>query len=470
MDVLAQKISTKLNEWENFRASLTQCSFEKQLSFGPIKLNIQHHQLHDTMLNKIADLGAEQGLFAARQNGLAGQTEILPPFMYLRRSEHGAISDKYQHDVALMREQMRNVVAIIRANQWLGYSGKPITDIVNIGIGGSDLGPKLYFDALNKLPSKQSLKCHFISDADYYSAQECLDPLNPETTLFIVSSKSFTTEETMMNANLARQWIGHPHAMSQHFIAVTANPKQAKTCGYAHIIEFGSWVTGRFSVTSAINLINAIFFGFDDYLAFIKGAEDMDKHFLTAAWHDNIPMMLAFVGIWNINFLNIPTQLMLMYHSKLRYLVDYVQQLDMESNGKSYDRFGQTIDYATAPIVWGGLGNQSQHSYYQLLAQGSHQVAIDFLSVNDEKNHYLNELCQKRKKSLYDGVKAAQESSAIKQHTSVNHIELTELTPRSLGALIAMYECKVFAQASIWHLNPFNQPGVDFVKSVSYPV
>ncbi|NDH08159.1 MAG: glucose-6-phosphate isomerase [Gammaproteobacteria bacterium] len=464
MDACDQKTVSKFNEWDDLRAIIIQDSFKKKISFGPLKLEIQHHQLNSTIFEKIADLALAQGFFTARQNWRQGQDEMLPPFMHLRLSEYGMICDKYQHDVSLMREQMQAIVEKIRSNQWLGYSGKPITDIVNIGIGGSDLGPKFYFDALNKLETKPQFKCHFISDADYYSAKECLEPLSPETTLFIVLSKSFTTEETMMNANLAIEWIGHADAMAKHFIAVTANPEQAIKSGYQHMIEFGRWVTGRFSVTSAINLINAIFFGFDSYLEFIKGAEEMDKHFLTAPWQDNLPMMLAFVGIWNINFLNIPTQLMLVYHSKLRFFVDYIQQLDMESNGKSYNKEGQKIDYATGPIIWGGLGNQSQHSYYQLLAQGSHQIAIDFLSIADDKNNYLNALCQKRKKSLYHGVQAKDEYYSIKQHASVNHIELTELTPRSLGALIAMYEHKVFIQASLWSINPFDQPGVDLVK------
>ena len=464
MDVCDQKTISKFDGWQAFRDGNTQDSFEKKLSFGPIKLEIQHNQLNSTIFEKIADLASAQGFFTARQKWREGQDEMLPPFMYLRRSKYGIICDKYQHDVSLMREQMQTIVEKIHSNQWLGYSGKPITDIVNIGIGGSDLGPKFYFDALNKLEAKPQFKCHFISDADYYSAKECLEPLSPETTLFIVSSKSFTTEETMMNVNLALKWIGHADAMAKHFIAVTANPEQAKKAGYQHIIEFGRWVTGRFSVTSAINFINAIFFGFDSYLEFIKGAEEMDKHFLTAPWQDNLPMMLAFVGIWNINALKIPTHLILIYHAKLRYFVDYAQQLDMESNGKSYNREGQKIDYATGPIIWGGLGNQSQHSYYQLLAQGTHQMAIDFLSIADDKNNYLNALCQKRKNSLYYGFQAKDEYYSIKRHASVNHIELAELTPKSLGALIAMNEHKVFIQAYLWRINPFEQPGVESAK------
>lgn len=464
MDIAVHKNISKSEQWKALKNANTLESFYQYLSFGPIALEIQQHQFNFEILEKIAGLCQSQGFFEIKQHWLEGQEHLLPPHMYLRRSENAMISDKYQHEVSQMREQMKVIIEKIRGKQWLGFSGKPITDIVNIGIGGSDLGPKFYYDALNHMQTGQQLKCHFISDADYFSVKDCLELLNPQTTLFIVSSKSFTTEETMMNADLARQWIGHTDAMSKHFIAVTANSELAMKQGYQHIIKFGSWVTGRFSVTSAINLINAIFFGFDSYLEFIQGAEEMDKHFLTAPWQENLPMMLAFMSIWNINFLNIPINLMLIYHAKLRYLVDYVQQLDMESNGKSYDRLGQKNDYCTGPMIWGGLGNQSQHSYYQLLAQGSHQLSIEFFSIKDVKNNYLNQLCQNRKKSLYHGILAEELSHTIKQQPCVNHIELTELTPRSLGSLIAMYEHKVFIQAYLWNLNPFDQPGVDKAK------
>jgi glucose-6-phosphate isomerase len=460
-------LKKNLNQYDVWQ-KLTQISFEetyqKKISFGPIQLEMLHHKVNENILEKIAQLADLQGFFTARDQWMRGEETCLPSFMHLRRFENSSINAKHQQEVFAMRQQMKIIAEKIRSNQWLGYSGKPVTDIVNIGIGGSDLGPKFYFDALKSMQKNAQLKCHFISDADYYLTKECLGCLNPETTLFIVSSKSFSTEETMMNVEIAKQWIDKPNAIENHFIAVTANSTRAKELGYVHIVAFGDWVVGRYSITSAINLINTIMFGFDNYLDFIQGAEEMDKHFLSAKWQDNLPIMLAFISIWNINFLKLPTQLMLVYHSKLRYLVDYVQQMDMESNGKSHNLEGRQLDYSTGPIIWGGLGNQSQHSYYQLLAQGSHQVAIDFLSVEDDKNYYLNQLCLKRKASLFYGVEAEHQSHSIKRQQSINHTQIKDLSPRSLGSLIAMYEHKVFTQAWLWHINPFDQPGVESAK------
>lgn len=469
MLVMEKKNLIQYKEWSELAHLCSQSRYKKIISHGPIQLEILHHFMSPAVLNKLSRLIELQGLEASRCSWLEGETHNLPEFMYLRRFEQSLISPKYSHDVALMRQQMKNISDKVRSKEWFGYSGKPIIDIVNIGIGGSDLGPKLYFDAFKENLLHSDLRCHFISDADYYTIRACLKNLNPETTLFIVSSKSFNTAETMLNAEIAKSWIDHSKALSHHFIAVTANPEKPKTLGYEHILPFGDWVIGRYSVTSAISLINAIGLGFDNYLEFIKGAEEMDMHFLEAPWQDNLPIILALIGIWNINFQNIPSQLLLVYHSSLRYFADYVQQLDMESNGKSYNKEGQAVDYVTGAIVWGGLGNQAQHSYYQLLSQGRHQVAIDFISINDSKNAYLNQLCLQRKQSLYNGLKTEQQSNAIQQQKSINHIELIDTSPRSLGALISLYELKVFIQAWLWNINPFDQPGVESAKgSISF--
>lgn len=454
--------------WQALNQITINAPYEKRFSFGSIQLEILHHKINENILEKIAQLADLQDFFMARDQWMRGDDKWLPSFFHLRRFENSSTSAKYQQEVFAMREQIKIIAQKIRLNLWLGYSGKPITDVVNIGIGGSNLGPKFYFDALKSMQINSKLNCHFISDADYYETKDCLSHLNPETTLFIVSSKSFTTEETMMNVEIAKQWIDKPNALQNHFIAVTANSARAKELGYVHIVTFGDWVIGRYSITSAINLINAIMFGFDNYIEFIQGAEEMDRHFLSAKWQENLPIMLAFISIWNINFLKIPTQLMLIYHSKLKYFVDYIQQLDMESNGKSYNHEGKLLDYSTGPIIWGGLGNQSQHSYYQLLAQGSHQISIDFLSINDDKNHYLNEVCLKRKTTLFYGIETECPSLSIKRQQSINHIKLKDLSPRSLGELIALYEHKVFTQAWLWHINPFTQPGVESAKSNSF--
>lgn len=450
------------NTYHLLREKRPQGHYVKTLAHAHIHLEVLHHHLHPGILDQLIQLCDEQGFLEAITQWRHGlSTAIMPSYMFLRNFDEK--SAEYQQ-IKTMRLYMQKVAHQINSEEWLGYSKKPIRDIVNIGMGGSDLGPKFCYEALKSFQKNQNLRFHFISDADEYRCQETLNKLSPETTLFIVSSKSFTTIETLKNAKKAKEWLAHPQAMQQHFIAVTANPQKARDEGYQHVITFGQWVVGRYSSTSAINLINAIAWGYEQYEAFLQGAHSMDRHFLNAPWFENLPMILALVGMWNINFLNIPTHLMLIYDSRLDDFYKYVQQLDMESNGKSHNRQGLPISYRTAPIVWGGNGNQAQHSYYQLLAQGQHQVAIDFLSVKDKNNTMMQTMCRHRKHALYHGVHLEESAQSIEAKNPMNHIELTELSPQSLGALIAMYEHKIFTQAFLWNLNPFDQPGVESAK------
>lgn len=444
------------------REKRIQGHFVKKLHHAHLHLEVLHHHLSPSILEQLSQLCDEQGFFDAITQWRYGlSTAIMPSYMFLRNFDEE--SAEYQQ-IKTMRLHMQKIAHQINSEEWLGYSKKPIRDIVNIGMGGSDLGPKFCYEALKSFQKNKNLRFHFISDADEYQCQETLDKLSPETTLFIVSSKSFTTIETFKNAKKAKEWLSHPQAMQQHFIAVTANPQKAREEGYQHVIAFGQWVIGRYSSTSAINLINAIAWGYEQYEAFLQGAHSMDRHFLNAPWFENLPMMLALVGMWNINFLNIPTHLMMIYDSRLNDFYKYVQQLDMESNGKSHNRQGLPISYCTAPIVWGGNGNQAQHSYYQLLAQGQHQVAIDFLSVKDTNNILMQTMCEHRKHALFQGIHLEESSQSIEAKNPMNHIELTELSPKSLGELIAMYEHKIFTQAFLWNLNPFDQPGVESAK------
>lgn len=466
MDINKKNLNT-YEFWEELHSLKNQRSYIKNICFNEIHLTISHNKIDQDILNKIADLSNLQEFQKARNYWLKGiNTTIMPSYMMLRDGLPNVENLKlFKDEILLMRENIKNISIKINQNKWLGCTQKPITDIVNIGIGGSDLGPRFCYEALKNLKLNDSLNFHFISDADFYNLDNCLKNLIPETTLFIISSKSFTTEETMLNAKMAFEWISHPNAFEHHFIAVTANETKAQELGYKHIIRLGEWVIGRYSSTSAINLINSIMMGYDNYLEFLQGARDMDNHFLLTDWKENLPMLMAFVGIWNINFLKIPSQLVLIYSSKLKLFCDYVQQLDMESNGKSYNLQGEIVDYETGPIVWGGLGNQAQHSYYQLLAQGSHQIAIDFLSTIDIRNNCLNDFCNKRKKSLFEGLYLpGKVNKTINQQYSVNHIRLTEISPRSIGALIALYEHKIFTQAWMWNINPFDQPGVESAK------
>jgi len=367
-------------------------------------------------------------------------------------------------DIFSTRERMKIISERIRCGMWHGYSNKPVTDIVNIGMGGSDLGAKLCVTALGEYVS-EALNFHFISDADPDSFQHTVAALNPETTLFIVASKSFTTQETLYNARKAMKWIGHSSYFKHHFIAVTASIEKAYTFGIQEVLPIWDWVGGRYSSCSAMNLATVIAVGFKRFNEFLAGAHAMDVHFKNAPLDRNLPMLAALLGIWNNNFLNIHTVLMLIYSNRLEQLVQYVQQLDMESNGKSIDRENKIIDYATGPIIWGGLGNRAQHSYYQLLSQGTHQVAVEFIRVKALDGHLVNVFCEVKQHVLTKGVGRKEElRDYIPGNTSVMQIQVEQNSPYTLGALISFHEHKAYTQSVVWNTNSFDQPGVESAK------
>lgn len=369
-------------------------------------------------------------------------------------------------EVLSARERMFAISNQIRQGLWLGYTGKPITDVVNIGIGGSHLGPQFCVNALLDFTT-DSLKFHFISDFDPNSFRRLTAKLNPQTTLFIAASKSFTTIETIHNTKKAMEWLGQAKYNDKHFIAITANSAKAHALGITNVLPIWDWVGGRFSLCSAINLITCIAIGPEHFLQLLAGAHSMDDHFCTNEFVSNIPVLLALFGIWNINFLDINNLLMLIYTQDLEHLIPYLQQLDMESNGKSVNKQGQLIDYATSPIVWGGLGNQVQHSYYQLLGQGKQKFAADFISVDAYNGQEINKVCYAKKILLSHGTSDAGNPYAqINGYTPINHIRINELTPKAIGSLIAMYEHKIFTQSVLWNINPFDQPGVESMKQL----
>ncbi|RMX05587.1 glucose-6-phosphate isomerase [Legionella jordanis] len=372
-------------------------------------------------------------------------------------------------EVQAAREAMKDISEKIRSGKWLGFSGKPIQDVVNIGIGGSDLGPRFLIKALAHLVDER-LNYHFVSDVDPYALANVTKKLNPETTLFIVSSKSFTTRETLYNAKKALAWLDNPQHIDKHFIAVTAHGQRAKEFGFNQVLPIWDWVGGRFSLCSAVSLIAAIAIGYEAFSQLLEGAHHMDEHFKNASFEQNIPVMLALAGIWNNNFLHIPNLLMLVYAQQLEYFVSYVQQLDMESNGKSIDQTGRALNYSTGPLVWGGLGNQAQHSYYQLLCQGTHKVALDFISLKSFSSEIINEMSHAKQRILAYGVDNPLDPNGyIPGNQPLNHIELTDCSPFTLGQLVAMYEHKIYAQSVIWNINAFDQPGVESAKKQSAP-
>lgn len=363
------------------------------------------------------------------------------------------------------REQIKHIADTIRNGLWTGFSGLPITDIVNVGMGGSDLGPRLCIHALHHY-SADDLKYHFISDADPDSFKQVIRQINPQTALFIISSKSFKTKETLLNASKALKLYTETSAIDKHFIAVTASPSRALQMGIKTVLPIWDWVGGRYSLCSAVNLITAIAIGYDQFSELLAGANTIDRHLRQTDFKDNIPVLMGLLGIWNNNFLNIHNLLLLVYSSRLEYFIPYVQQLDMESNGKSIDMQGQLVNYATGPIIWGGLGNQAQHSYLQLLCQGTHQCAADFVTLQSNNDHILNSLCDYKMKVLSDGIQSVENPHAcIPGKMPLNHISLVDCSPHTLGALVALYEHKVFVQSVIWNINPFDQPGVESAKS-----
>lgn len=358
-------------------------------------------------------------------------------------------------DMMHTRHLMYRMATEIRTQQWVGCTDQPITDIVHLGIGGSMLGTAFGLKALNdNISAKQTF--HFVSEVSPHALENTLKKLNPETTLFIVASKSFRTKETICNLEKAISWLSCCKVKSQHLIAVTANPDLAKTYQINHVLNLSHMVVGRFSTFSAISLITCIALGTDGYQAMLDGAQCMDQHFLDANFSENLPVLLALIGIWNINFLGIHQHLMLAYGENLEKLVPFVQQLEMESNGKSIDIHNHRVDYATAPIVWGGAGYSAQHSYYQLIAQGTHQIAMDVI-VDFNYHEDTNNL-------VFFNVNNNINQTIGSAAYHVNQIILNRCEPSTIGALIALYEHKVFCQSVIWNINPFNQPGVDCFK------
>lgn len=367
-------------------------------------------------------------------------------------------------DIFDARLQMASITDRIRSGEWLGFSNKAITDIVNIGIGGSQLGPQFCVTALAEFVTDK-LNFHFISEFDPLDFEQVVAKLNPETTLFIISSKSFATKETLYNAQKALLWVNQPEATDRHFIAVTAETEKAKLLGFNNILPIWSFVGGRYSFCSAINLITCIAIGYENFISMLRGAHEMDNHFNDARFEENLPILLALIGIWNINFLEINNLLILTYARNLHSFVSHVQQLDMESNGKSKDLQLCDVSYATGPIIFGGSGNQAQHSYFQLLCQGTHHVAADLIDVFTTSHSVMNKMCVAHKTVLSRGFHhEIDENSSVRGKTPVNHITLSSLTPKSIGALIALYEHKVFVQSVIWNINPFDQPGVESSK------
>jgi glucose-6-phosphate isomerase len=403
---------------------------------------------------------------------------------------------------AVLRE-MRRFSDSLRSGSWKGYTGKSIADVVNIGIGGSDLGPYMATEAL-KSYSKRDLRVHFVSNVDGTHIAETVRALDPATTLFIVASKTFTTDETLTNARTARSWLleklrvpgeaEERKAVSRHFAAVSTNAKEVTAFGIdvQNMFGFWDWVGGRYSMWGAIGLPIAVSLGMDNFEAMLAGAHDMDRHFQTASFEKNLPVILGLLGVWYNNFFGAQSHAVLAYDQYLHRLAAYLQQLDMESNGKRVDRDGWPVDYSTGPVVWGEPGTNGQHAFYQLIHQGTKLVPADFLAAVESQNplgsHHPKLLAnffaqtqalmrgkteEEARRELEAEGKSPEEITPLLPHKvfegnrPTSSILYQKLDPPTFGALIALYEHKVFVQGTVWRINSFDQWGVELGKQLA---
>ncbi|ENL7703335.1 glucose-6-phosphate isomerase [Escherichia coli] len=399
-------------------------------------------------------------------------------------------------EVNAVLEKMKTFSQAIISGEWKGYTGKAITDVVNIGIGGSDLGPYMVTEALR--PCKNHLNMHFVSNVDGTHIAEVLKKVNPETTLFLVASKTFTTQETMTNAHSARDWFlkaaGDEKHVAKHFAALSTNAKAVGEFGIdtANMFEFWDWVGGRYSLWSAIGLSIVLSIGFDNFVELLSGAHAMDKHFSTTPAEKNLPVLLALIGIWYNNFFGAETEAILPYDQYMHRFAAYFQQGNMESNGKYVDRNGNVVNYQTGPIIWGEPGTNGQHAFYQLIHQGTKMVPCDFIApaithnpLSDHHQKLLSNFFAQTEALAFGKSREVVEQEYRDQgkdpatldyvvpfkvfegNRPTNSILLREITPFSLGALIALYEHKIFTQGVILNIFTFDQWGVELGKQLA---
>ena len=391
-------------------------------------------------------------------------------------------------DVHTVLEKMKKFSDAVRNGSWRGETGKEMTDVVNIGIGGSDLGPCMASDALTAYRIKK-INFHFVSNVDGTDISETLKKCNPETTLFIISSKTFTTQETMTNATTARNWLIRSlgeKAVEKHFVAVSTNTEEVQKFGINpdNMFVFWNWVGGRYSMWSAIGLSLMIGIGYENFKEMLAGAHEMDEHFRTTDFKENLPVIMGLLGAWYVNYMGAESYAVLPYDQYLHRLPAYLQQLDMESNGKGVDKKGKRVTYSTGPILFGEPGTNGQHSFYQLIHQGTHLIPVDFIapifSLNEQEKHHdillANVVAQAEalmKGKTPEEVCAegtAEELVAFKTFSGnrpSNVILFDKMTPKAFGSLIALYEHKVFVEGILWHINSFDQFGVELGKQLA---
>ena len=470
-----------------------------------ILVDFSKNNINQTTLSHLRQLAQECSLDSAKEAMFTGEkinrTEnraVLHTALRNRSNTPVLVDGKdVMPEVNAVLAKMKDFCQRIISGEWKGYTGKAITDVVNIGIGGSDLGPYMVTEALR--PYKNHLNMHFVSNVDGTHIAETLKKVNPETTLFLVASKTFTTQETMTNAQSARDWLlkaaKDESAVAKHFAALSTNAKDVEKFGIDtnNMFEFWDWVGGRYSLWSAIGLSIALSIGFENFEELLNGAHEMDKHFRSTPIEKNIPTTLALVGLWNTNFLGAQTEAILPYDQYLHRFAAYFQQGNMESNGKYVDRDGNVINhYQTGPIIWGEPGTNGQHAFYQLIHQGTTLIPCDFIApaqshnpLADHHNKLLSNFFAQTEALAFGKTKEEVEAEFVKAGKSLddvknivpfkvftgnkptNSILVQKITPFTLGALIAMYEHKIFVQGVIFNIFSFDQWGVELGKQLA---
>jgi glucose-6-phosphate isomerase len=479
--------------------------FEKfSLQFEDILLDYSKNRIDEQTLALLQQLARECGVNKAIEAMYSGEkinvTEDRPVLHIALRNRSNTpvyVDGKdVMPDVNRVLDHMKDFSEAIISGSWTGYTGKAITDVVNIGIGGSDLGPVMVTEALKAY--KNHLTMHFVSNVDGTHIAETLKTVNPETTLFLIASKTFTTQETMGNAHSARDWFikngGKDEDVAKHFAALSTNTEGIEKFGIdtKNMFEFWDWVGGRYSLWSAIGLSISLSIGFDNFVQLLEGAHAMDNHFKTAPLEQNLPVTLALIGIWHNNFFEAETQAILPYDQYMHRFAAYFQQGDMESNGKHVDRSGKEVDYQTGPVIWGEPGTNGQHAFYQLIHQGTKLIPCDFIApaqshnpLGEHHNMLLSNFFAqtealmngKTEEVVIDELKKAGKSDeeiskiapfkVFEGNRPTNSILVKKITPYTLGSLIAMYEHKIFVQGIIWNIYSFDQWGVELGKQLA---
>ncbi|MGR9035639.1 MAG: glucose-6-phosphate isomerase [Gammaproteobacteria bacterium] len=469
------------------------------LNFNDIIFDFSKNRINDETIPLLIELAKASGLetkinamFSGEIINTTERRAVLHTALRNRSNSPVYFNGKdVMPDINRVLAKMRIFCASVRSGEWKGYTGKAITDIVSIGIGGSGLGPTMVSTALTPY-SSGSLKVHYVSNIDQADIVEVLKPLSAETTLFIVTSKVFNTLETMMNARSARSWFldraQDPKAIAKHFVAVSTHAENVIEFGIDadNMFEFWDWVGGRYSLWSAVGLSIALFIGMDNFEELLLGAHEVDLHFRNTPFEENLPVIMGLLGVWYNNFFEAESHAVIPYDQSMRYFTDYLQQLDMESNGKSVTMTGEKVDYSTGPIIWGQPGTNGQHAFFQLIHQGTKLIPCDFMVAANSHYHLpghhdmlvSNFLAQPE--ALMNGITAAevkQKLSAEEQADPVlaaskvfegnkpsNSFLFKKMTPKTLGSLLAMYEHKIFVQGAVWNINSFDQMGVELGK------